>query len=154
MVKRNRVRNASGVHPIAPPSRHLPAVVVALCSVCSAALALPRPPVTDRHGDPLPPGAVARLGTARLRAVCESIHFSADGKTLIGVDGRLIRIWDAADGSLRDVRRLPGDDAKFMARSADGSTLFLTGDSRTELWDLPSGKRLDLRALKVNERSV
>src|SRR5258708_4885029 len=51
-------------------------------------------------------GAVVRLGTDELRAVCDSIHFSADGKTLVGVDGGcLMRVWDAVSGSLVETRR-------------------------------------------------
>src|SRR5262245_7519236 len=40
---------------------------------------------TDRHGDPLPPGAVARLGTVRWRPNAEiaALVYSADGKTLL-----------------------------------------------------------------------
>jgi WD40 repeat protein len=135
-----------------------PHIALALLTAASwlpgGATALPKPPAADRHGDPLPPGAVARLGTARLRAVCESIHFSADGKTLIGVDGRLIRVWDASDGSLREVRRLPGTDSLITARSQNGSTLLLAGKSGTEVWDVPSANRLNLRAPQVDDRAV
>src|SRR5690349_6713921 len=63
----------------------------------------------DLHGDPLPDGAVARLGTARLRALCGSIHFAPDGKTLVGIDaGRVVRTWDAISGSPRESHILPG----------------------------------------------
>lgn len=105
----------------------------------------------DRHGDPLPDGAVARLGTLRFRALCDSIHFSTDGKTLIGIDGAYrIRIWDAANGQLLSMRRL-GDRSyrrhwqMHTARSADGKTLLIAEGASLQMWDLPSGKRLDAR---------
>jgi RNA polymerase sigma factor (sigma-70 family) len=113
-----------------------------------------RPPAdaaADPPGSPLPEGASARLGSARLRALCRSLHFSGDGKTLVGVDGgRLVRVWDVADGHLLDTRRLPSLPKRASweiqsARSQDGNTLLLAAGSSVEAWDVPSGKRLDVR---------
>src|SRR5262249_18298859 len=60
-------------------------------------------PAVDAHGDPLPPGAVARLGTTRFRHSDEIIGatFSTDGKRLISASRRDgIRIWDRDTGKL------------------------------------------------------
>src|SRR5437870_3336261 len=56
-------------------------------------------PKVDRHGDPLPPDALVRIGTIRLRQPHPQTLFSADGKTLIsaGAD-HTVRTWDVATG--------------------------------------------------------
>src|SRR5262249_39280480 len=67
----------------------------------------------DYYGDPLPPGAVARLGTVRLRHLnVYGLEFSRDGKRLISLsagDGT-IRIWDVASGKL--IERKPAPEGK------------------------------------------
>ena len=58
-------------------------------------------PRTDRFGDPLPDGAVARLGTVRWRypRPAELVPFIENGKQLLVCCGDgLIRISDAATG--------------------------------------------------------
>src|SRR5690349_4882425 len=60
----------------------------------------------DAHGDPLPAGALARLGTARLRheADLTFLGFGPGGTTLLtaGRDST-IRLWDLATG--KEIRR-------------------------------------------------
>ncbi|HMC65359.1 MAG TPA: hypothetical protein VKI65_10515 [Gemmataceae bacterium] len=59
-----------------------------------------KPPVRlDRYGDPLPEGAIARLGTVRLRHASRvyTLCYFPDGKTLVSA-GRTIRLWDVANG--------------------------------------------------------
>src|SRR5262249_36637348 len=57
----------------------------------------------DRFGDPLPPGALARLGTVRFRhaGAIFSVAYSPDGKTLVTGSGDrdcTLRLWDAESG--------------------------------------------------------
>jgi WD40 repeat protein len=112
-----------------------------------------RPEPTDL-AEELPEGARARLGTGRLRALCDSLAFSADGKTIVGVDGgRLVRTWDAATGNLLESRLLAGRPHKFqwqirVERSADGKTIVIRDGAALEMWDIFSGKRLNVKLPK------
>src|SRR5690348_1703686 len=57
----------------------------------------------DALGDPLPAGALARLGTPRFkhRGLVVALTLSADGKLLAtGDQDCVIRLWDVASGKL------------------------------------------------------
>ena len=84
----------------------------------------------DLFGDPLPAGAVARLGTVRFRlgTSVTAMSYSPDGKHLAaaGPNGR-VRIWDLQG---REVRTLSAEAGKLsdLAYSADGKLLAVAGD--------------------------
>src|SRR5262249_50202497 len=59
------------------------------------------PSRVDRHGDALPPGAVARMGTVRWRdkGPVVGLAFLPDGKRVASLNWeRTIILWDAATG--------------------------------------------------------
>src|SRR5262245_47942906 len=133
-----------------------------------------QPPKVDQHGDPLPPGAIARLGTVRWRHGDGAIFvaFLPGGKALLTV-GRdeTVRKWDVATGKERRRFRLREENAtsgggqtpaglprpagfgfagpaSSIALSADGKTLAYSSTvPPVRLFDVVTGR--ELRTIKT-----
>ena len=118
-------------------------------------------PRLDLHGNPLPEGALARLGTVRMHhgGPVRSLLYSPDGKTVIsGSDmydssgsTQTIRCWDVNSGKevrqfVIPPRKTPGGNQNAvtsLALSSDGKTLAAgTTDGSIYLWDFATGKQL------------
>jgi WD40 repeat protein len=122
----------------------------------SQAAAPPAPPGRDRFGDPLPPRALARAGTLRLRhaGLVRAARFSADGKTITSFgDDHVLRVWDVATGRILASRPLRGfrvDGVEAAALSADGKLLAVAGgdgkdystDAFVVIYEIRSGKEV------------
>jgi RNA polymerase sigma factor (sigma-70 family) len=102
----------------------------------------------DLHGDPLPPHALARLGTVRFRHGARVSHLALapDGHTLasIGHD-KVVRLWDLATG--RELRRfeLLDNTGGSVAFSPDGTLLAATGNGLrggVVLWEVKTGREV------------
>ncbi len=98
---------------------------------------------TDLYGDPLPSGAIARLGTVRFRhgGYLTDVLVSTDGRTLISAGDRSVEIWDAQTG--RRQRRFAS--SRFFVTditlSPDGKLLAASYDTveKMRFWNLVSG---------------
>jgi WD40 repeat protein len=110
-------------------------------------------PRLDRHGAPLPEGAVARLGTLRWRAAgeVEALGFWPDGRTLAAVSRHGARLF-TPDG--RVLRHFPhGDtpDIAILGLSPDGKRVAVVGQAgegkhagkrAIQVWGLMEGRKL------------
>jgi RNA polymerase sigma factor (sigma-70 family) len=109
---------------------------------------------TDLYGDPLPAGALARLGTVRLRQRFASAVFSEDGKFLISVgDDETVRYWQPSTG--KEVRRIslsvPQLSGMGFVLAADGKSAAGWVGETVGVWDAATGKeRSHIRTGKVN----
>jgi WD40 repeat protein len=103
-------------------------------------------PRTDQYGDPLPPGALVRIGTTRLRhgGDIHRVVFAPDAKFLAsGSEDATIRLWETGTG--KELRRLTGHTGPVaaVALSANGRTLVSGGsDGTIRQWDTTSGREL------------
>ena len=99
----------------------------------------------DQFGDPLPRGAIARLGTVRLRhsGPIQAVAFSPDGQFLASTnaaDGAEARIWETATGKrVGALIDQSGSITKCIAWSPDGK--LLASDKGTGIWEVATGKR-------------
>ncbi len=104
----------------------------------------PGSPRLDAIGDPLPPHALARIGTTRWRhdATIVGLAYSADGKRLVSASSQTgLAILDAVTG--RRIRSLESGPVRTgpVAISADGKRVAaLQGD--VGIWDVESGEEV------------
>jgi RNA polymerase sigma factor (sigma-70 family) len=103
-----------------------------------------KPGPTDMDGDPLPLGAVRRLGSQRFRqgGMVVDLLPLPDGLTCVAntaYGDPAVNVWEMATGKL--LRRFPGNHhTKQIAVSRDGQILAVPQGDAVELWDLPSGR--------------
>jgi RNA polymerase sigma factor (sigma-70 family) len=104
----------------------------------------------DLYGDPLPQGALARMGHMRFRhrGGVAAFAYAPDGKTLISADSDgTMRRWDAVTGQERERFALPSG---FLAFSPDGSAIAsvdsedpdVAKDRAVRLWSSATGKEI------------
>ncbi len=125
----------------------------------------PDEPRTDRYGDALPHGAIARLGTVRFRYGgngLQGLAFLPDGKHLVGAAGDgTLRFWEAMTG--RPVREIRTPlDIRGFALSSDGKQIAIGGFTRPDsenpwtgyvlVLDAATGK--ELRSFARDSRSA
>jgi WD40 repeat protein len=128
------------------------------------------PPRTDRYGDPLTPGVVARLGTERfMLGDTRLLAFSPDGRRLAAHnEAQDLRVWDVLSGEVLFRLRTPLSTGlsgtKPLAFSPDGKAIALACRSEpapgrkrqamVRVWELATGKQLhclgDLQGLGFN----
>jgi RNA polymerase sigma factor (sigma-70 family) len=115
----------------------------------------------DQYGDPLPPGAVARMGSVRFRMPYESFYataFSPDGKSLAAIDtAGHVSLWDMSTGRPRHYEKMdlagtgkPQSKQEvhaLVAFSPDGKSLIVGMNRGTWirplcLWETETGKEI------------
>jgi WD40 repeat protein len=95
----------------------------------------------DSAGDPLPEGALLRMGSMRLRHAdnVTGVALSPDGKLVASADYfGVVRVWDTSSGMLRF--ELPKGTGNVVAFSRDG--VLATGGTEIILWDAATGQRV------------
>jgi WD40 repeat protein len=102
----------------------------------------------DLYGDPLPQGAIARLGTIRLRhpGHVASVDFSPNGRIVASTSwpGVGIRLWEADTGRLiRSLETTRRNGPRAAVFAPDGRRIAAAcGRGTVQVWDAESGKSL------------
>jgi WD40 repeat protein len=100
----------------------------------------------DLYGDPLPAGAVARIGSIRFRHVgLSDLVYTSDGKQILSAGGdRVLRWWDLATGKPVRTVNLQGNSGPgfCVTLSPDGKTLVAQEGQELIFWEIATGKEL------------
>jgi WD40 repeat protein len=118
--------------------------LLAVCALCLAALpcrAADPPAKTDRYGDPLPVGALMRLGTLRNRAPITGFGIANDGTVVTVGPGADVRRWDPTDDKSEDPIQLPltGSETSnnYPQVSPDGKLVAACSNEKVFVWAVP-----------------
>src|SRR5215469_1399520 len=129
-------------------NKRIMAVIALVCGIAAFLLALPHAwgqeneRVGDAHGDPLPAGALARLGTVRFRTGGRilSAAYSPNGRILAaGCGDDHVHLWDTETG--KEILQIKDPWVYALAFSPDGA-LLATGGSwqAVRLWKTSTGQ--------------
>ncbi len=100
----------------------------------------------DIYGDPLPVGALARMGSVRLRhAGLSDYVILSGGKTALSAGSdRVLRFWDLETGAPKRAVKLDGDlgPGNCVTLAPDGQTLAAVFKGEVVFWETGSGKQI------------
>jgi WD40 repeat protein len=116
-------------------------------------------PARDLDGDPLPSGAVVRIGSLRFRhpSAVECAAFSPDGRYIAtgGMGASTVQIMETDTGKV--IRRLPGHDHPVSAVSFSPDSRRLAtcgGDGKVDVWDVAKGERVFRVGTNLGEETL
>lgn len=111
----------------------------------------------DAYGDPLPPGAILRLGTTRLQTR-GGFAWTPDGKSLITMKNGTVFFWDLDDGHCHQTLSVPLTVDPFftygsqLALSRDGKHLVCTDFYGTiAVWNLETSEMISQPAVDTKK---
>jgi WD40 repeat protein len=93
---------------------------------------------TDLYGDPLPSGAVARMGSIRFRNFGSTVTIAPDGKTMVNRTKNTLQFWDSRTGKLG--REIPLDWWGIPKISPDGKWLAIPSKLGVRLLNPETGR--------------
>jgi WD40 repeat protein len=104
----------------------------------------PARPAVDAYGDPLPEGALARLGTHRFRpggwGQVVDCQLSPDGRLLAVVNNHQVALLDATTGKHVWVLHEGINHVGVLAFTCDGTILAGADQANLYLWDVATGR--------------
>ena len=90
----------------------------------------------DRLGDPLPEGAIQRLGSTRLRGSFADLCYLPDGRGILASGGH-VEIWDLGAGECQVRARVSESGITSVVARSDGKALLVADRSGTVFeWDM------------------
>jgi WD40 repeat protein len=111
-------------------------------------------PQVDGHGDPLPPGAILRIGTQRLRhGAIVGVAWSPDGKWVASAASangaaQSVRLWDSSTGQLGTEFQNHRAGVHAVAFSPAGKVAVSVDDiGEMYVWETATGHILKLRSM-------
>jgi WD40 repeat protein len=120
---------------------------------------LPQPVHTgaDVRSDPLPPDAVARIGSSRFRAGkgLTALAYASGGKVIVAAHEQgVVQFWDAASGKMTNKVAVDAGQNAAIACRADGRTVDVFSGSTYYAFDVATGKELQKRVLFEKARPL
>jgi RNA polymerase sigma factor (sigma-70 family) len=119
-----------------PPAKSAPAPTPRAAGTSPRALAGAR---MDLDGDPLPPEALARMGSKRFGRAAAAA-FAPDGKSFASCNGDFLHWWDVATRRQRSFRLTRGDHLRQLAFAPDGKRVLALSGSHVTVLDLATGR--------------
>lgn len=113
-------------------------VILTLVGSCLLVAATGAHAATDRMGDPLPQGAVQRLGTLRMKynRGLSDICYLPDGRGVVAL-GSSIHIWDLAKGKIESTHKVCDASLSCLQARKDGSALLFADRAGNVVeWDV------------------
>jgi len=127
----------------------------ALCGFALPCFAADPPQKLDRYGDPLPPGAITRLGTLRNRAPISSFGIEKDGTVVTVGLGADVRRWHPVDDKSDDPIPLPlkgpASSNNHPQVSPDGKYVAACSTEKVFVWETPTDTKAKPKEVAVFE---